>query len=45
LRNQVRRCHNRANRGFGIMLQLQSAFGVFALLAVAWAFGETRRAV
>jgi len=27
------------------MLQLQSAFGVFALLAIAWAFGESRRAV
>jgi len=27
------------------MLQLQSAFGVFALLAVAWAFGENRGAV
>ena len=27
------------------MLQLQSAFGVFALLAIAWAFGENRRAV
>src|SRR5260370_11610450 len=27
------------------MLQLQSAFGIFALLAIAWAFGETRRAV
>jgi concentrative nucleoside transporter, CNT family len=27
------------------MLQLQSAFGVFALLTVAWAFGENRRAV
>ena len=27
------------------MLQLQSAFGVVALLALAWAFGETRRAV
>jgi CNT family concentrative nucleoside transporter len=27
------------------MLQLQSAFGVVALLAFAWAFGETRRAV
>jgi CNT family concentrative nucleoside transporter len=27
------------------MLQLQSAFGVFALLAVAWSFGENRRAV
>jgi concentrative nucleoside transporter, CNT family len=29
----------------GFMLQLQSAFGVFALLALAWAFGENRRAV
>jgi CNT family concentrative nucleoside transporter len=29
----------------GIMLQLQSAFGVFALLAIAWALGENRRAV
>jgi concentrative nucleoside transporter, CNT family len=27
------------------MLQLQSAFGVFALLAIAWAFGENRAAV
>ena len=27
------------------MLQLQSAFGIFALLALAWAFGENRRAV
>ncbi len=27
------------------MLQFQSAFGVFALLAIAWAFGENRRAV
>jgi CNT family concentrative nucleoside transporter len=27
------------------MLQLQSAFGVFALLGLAWAFGENRRAV
>src|SRR5260370_21703116 len=27
------------------MLQLQSAFGVFALLAIAWAFGESRGAV
>jgi CNT family concentrative nucleoside transporter len=26
------------------MLQLQSAFGVFALLAIAWALGENRRA-
>src|ERR1700722_14735689 len=45
LRYEVRRCHTRSRRGFGIMLQLQSAFGVFALLAVAWAFGENRRAV
>src|SRR4051812_8680028 len=27
------------------MLQLQSAFGVFALLGIAWAFGENRRKV
>src|SRR3954447_4929669 len=27
------------------MQQLQSAFGVFALMAIAWAFGENRRAV
>ena len=27
------------------MLQLQSAFGVFALLAIAFAFGENRRNV
>src|ERR1700720_1257804 len=27
------------------MLQLQSAFGVFALLAIAWVFGENRGAV
>src|SRR5882724_11420441 len=27
------------------MLQLQSAVGIFALLALAWAFGENRRAV
>jgi concentrative nucleoside transporter, CNT family len=27
------------------MLQLQSSFGVFALLAIAWVFGENRRAV
>jgi CNT family concentrative nucleoside transporter len=27
------------------MLQLQSAFGVVTLLAIAWAFGENRRAV
>jgi CNT family concentrative nucleoside transporter len=29
----------------GFVLQLQSAFGVFALLAIAWAFSEQRRAV
>src|SRR5258708_2104620 len=29
----------------GSMLQLQSALGIFALLAIAWAFGENRRAV
>jgi concentrative nucleoside transporter, CNT family len=27
------------------MLQLQSGFGIFALLAIAWALGENRRAV
>src|ERR1700744_6688352 len=27
------------------MLQLQSAFGILALLALAWALGENRRAV
>ena len=27
------------------MLQLQSAFGIIALLAIAWVFGENRRAV
>ena len=27
------------------MLQLQSAFGVLALLAIAWVLGENRRAV
>ena len=27
------------------MLQLQSLFGIFALLAIAWLFGENRRAV
>jgi CNT family concentrative nucleoside transporter len=29
----------------GIMLQLQSTFGVLALLAITWAFSENRRAV
>src|SRR4051812_24881585 len=33
-------------RGLGdMMLQLQSAFGIVALLAIAWALGENRRAV
>src|ERR1700753_2307270 len=27
------------------MLQLQSAFGIVALLAIAWALGENRRSV
>src|SRR6201995_2936681 len=39
----TRRRHN--ERGFGgSMLQLQSAFGIIALLAIAWAFSENRRA-
>src|SRR5438477_7472286 len=29
----------------GLMLQLRSALGIFVLLAIAWAFGENRRAV
>src|SRR4030095_12822557 len=36
--------HNQPGIG-GFMLQLQSAFGVAALLAIAWACGENRRAV
>src|SRR5438132_1401106 len=44
LRFELRRCHTRGGRG-GFMLQLQSAFGIFALLAIAWGFGENRRAV
>ncbi len=32
-------------RGQSLMPQLQSAFGIVALLAIAWAFGENRRAV
>src|ERR1700744_6735092 len=44
LRDELRRCHTW--RGFGgPMPQLQSAFGIIALLALAWAFGENRRAV
>src|SRR3954447_23214256 len=38
------RClHN--HRNGGNMQQVQSAFGVFALLAIAWALGENRRAL
>src|SRR3974390_616085 len=43
LRFELHRCHNPCSGG--IMLQLQSAFGIFALLALAWAFGENRRKV
>jgi concentrative nucleoside transporter, CNT family len=44
LRFELQRWHNRRSRPFGgIMLQLQSAFGVFALLVLAWIFGENRR--
>ena len=41
----ARRWHNRSGVGGGFMLQLQSAFGVLALLAIAWALSENRRAV
>src|SRR5258707_9018178 len=44
MRLAASRRHHRAGLG-GIMLQLQSAFGVFALLAIAWGFGENRGAV
>jgi CNT family concentrative nucleoside transporter len=44
LRMVARRCHNPHGSGV-LMFQLQSAFGVLALLALAWAFGENRRAV
>src|SRR5260370_7130549 len=44
MRLAASRRHHRAGLG-GIMLQLQSAFGVLALLALAWAFGENRGAV
>jgi CNT family concentrative nucleoside transporter len=44
LRFAARRCHNRLSAG-GIMLQLQSAFGVFALLGIAWVLSENGRAV
>src|SRR4029078_3880534 len=41
----ARRWHNRLRAFGGFMPQLQSAFGVLALLAIAWALGENRRAV
>jgi CNT family concentrative nucleoside transporter len=44
LRFELRRCHTWLGFG-GSMPQLQSAFGIIALLALAWAFGENRRAV
>jgi concentrative nucleoside transporter, CNT family len=44
LRFEVWRCHTAQNPGV-IMLQLQSALGIFALLAIAWGFGEDRGAV
>jgi CNT family concentrative nucleoside transporter len=44
LRDELRRCHTWLGFG-GSMPQLQSAFGIVALLALAWAFGENRRAV
>src|SRR6201993_3137741 len=45
LRLQRPRCHSRRGLARDIMLQLQSAFGIVALLAIAWALGENRRAV
>jgi concentrative nucleoside transporter, CNT family len=43
LRQLARACH--IPHVGNIMLQLQSAFGIVALLAIAFAFGENRRAV
>jgi concentrative nucleoside transporter, CNT family len=43
LRFAARRAHNKQPGGF--MLQLQSAIGIVALLAIAWGLGENRRAV
>src|SRR6201997_1811901 len=40
----VRPCHSRPTFG-GTMLQLQSLFGIVALLLIAWLLGENRRAV
>jgi concentrative nucleoside transporter, CNT family len=45
LRFALRRCHNHHGENGGFMLQLQSAIGILALLAIAWMFGENRRAV
>jgi CNT family concentrative nucleoside transporter len=45
LRLQRRRCHSRRGLAREIMLQLQSAFGIVALLLIAWALGENRSAV
>src|SRR5256885_1086035 len=39
------RWHNRSRGSGGFMLQLQSAFGVLALLAIAWSLSENRHAV
>ncbi len=44
LRFAARHAHNRDGLG-DLMLQLQSAFGIIALLAIAWALSENRRAV
>jgi concentrative nucleoside transporter, CNT family len=44
LRLQRRACHNWQGFG-GVMLQLQSAIGIIALLLIAWALSENRRAV
>src|SRR6516165_6540614 len=45
LRFALRRGHNRGGDHGGFMLHLQSAIGILALLAIAWALGENRRAV
>src|ERR1700757_820460 len=45
LRLQRPRCHSRRGLARDIMLQLQSAFGIVALLAIAWALAENRREV
>src|ERR1700753_4439513 len=38
-------CHAHNGSSGDLMLQLQSAFGIVALLAIAWAISENRRAV